>query len=206
MSERFEFTAENMEKAKAFIARYPAGRQRSAVMPLLDLAQRQNGGWMPEGAVDTIAEILDMPPIRVMEVATFYSMYKLQPVGRHQINVCTTTPCWLRGSDAVVDACRKELGIEVGETTDDGEFTLAEVECAGACVNAPVVEIGDEYYEDIDAESMTRIIEALKRGEKPASGSQIGRQTSAPEGGPQVLTGDVAVGKAATKTDKAKKE
>jgi NADH dehydrogenase (ubiquinone) flavoprotein 2 len=206
MSERFEFTAENMKKAKAFIARYPAGRERSAVMPLLDLAQRQNGGWMPEGAVETVAEILEMPPIRVMEVATFYSMYKLQPVGRHRINVCTTTPCWLRGSDAVVDACSSALGIGVGETTEDGEFTLAEVECAGACVNAPVVEIGHEYYEDVDAESMVRIIETLKRGEKPTSGSQIGRQTSAPEGGPQVLTGDVTSGKAAKKTGKAKKE
>jgi len=195
MSKHFEFSAENMEKAKAFIARYPEGRQRSAVMPLLDLAQRQNGGWLPDGAVDAIAGILGMAPIRVLEVATFYSMYKLKPVGKHQINVCTTTPCWLRGSDEVVHACRKSLGIEVGETTADGEFTLAEVECAGACVNAPVVEIGDEYYEDVDAESMIRIIEALKSGEKPASGSQIGRQTSAPEGGPQVLTGDVTVKK-----------
>ena len=195
MSKHFEFSAENMEKAKAFIARYPEGRQRSAVMPLLDLAQRQNGGWLPDGAVDVIAGILGMAPIRVLEVATFYSMYKLKPVGKHQVNVCTTTPCWLRGSDEVVHACRKSLGIEVGETTADGEFTLAEVECAGACVNAPVVEIGDEYYEDVDAESMTRIIEALKSGEKPASGSQIGRQTSAPEGGPQVLTGDVTVKK-----------
>ena len=195
MSDVFEFTGENLAQAKDFIARYPEGRQRSAVMPLLDLAQRQNGGWLPEGAVGTIAEMLDMAPIRVLEVATFYSMYKLKPVGKHQINVCTTTPCWLRGSDEVVHACRKSLGIEVGETTADGEFTLAEVECAGACVNAPVVEIGDEYYEDVDAESMTRIIEALKSGEKPASGSQIGRQTSAPEGGPQVLTGDVTVKK-----------
>lgn len=205
MSERFEFSAENMKKAKAFIARYPEGRQRSAVMPLLDLAQRQNGGWLPDGAVDTIAEILGMAPIRVLEVVTFYSMYKQQPVGKHQINVCTTTPCWLRGSDEIVGACKKALGIEVGETTPDGEFTLAEVECAGACVNAPVVEIGDEYYEDLDAESMTRIIEALKRGEKPASGSQTGRQTSAPEGGPQVLTGDVTVKSAkSAKSGKAK--
>lgn len=195
MSEPFEFSADNMKKAKAFIARYPEGRQRSAVMPLLDLAQRQNGGWLPQGAVETVAQILDMAPIRVMEVATFYSMYKLSPVGKHRINVCTTTPCWLRGSDDVVEACRSALGIGVGETTADGEFTLGEVECAGACVNAPVVEIGDEYYEDVDAESMRRIIEALKRGEKPASGSQIGRQTSAPEGGPQVLTGDVTVKK-----------
>jgi len=193
MSEQFEFTTENMTAAKAFIARYPEGRQRSAVMPLLDLAQRQNGGWLPDGAVDAIAEILGMAPIRVLEVVTFYSMYKLQPVGKHRINVCTTTPCWLRGSDEVLQACKNSLGIEVGETTADGEFTLAEVECAGACVNAPVAEIGEEYYEDLDAESMTRIIEALKRGEKPASGSQTGRQTSAPEGGPQTLTGNVAV-------------
>jgi NADH-quinone oxidoreductase subunit E len=202
MSEQFEFTADNVKKANAFIARYPEGRQRSAVMPLLDLAQRQNGGWLPDGAVEAIAGILGMAPIRVLEVATFYSMYNQAPVGKHRINVCTTTPCWLRGSDEVVHACKTSLGIEIGETTADGEFTLAEVECAGACVNAPVVEIGDEYYEDVDAESMTRIIEALKRGDKPASGSQIGRQTSAPEGGPLVLTGDVTVKK--TKSGKAK--
>ena len=200
MSAQFEFTAENMARAKGFIARYPEGRQRSAVMPLLDLAQRQNGGWLPGSAVDGIAAILNMAPIRVLEVATFYSMYKLAPVGKHRINVCTTTPCWLRGSDEVVAACEYALGIGVGETTEDGLFTLAEVECAGACVNAPVVEIADEYYEDVDADSMARIIEALKRGEKPAAGSQTGRQTSAPEGGPLVLTGDVTV----KKTGKAK--
>lgn len=203
MSERFEFTAENLEQAKGFIARYPEGRQRSAVMPLLDLAQRQNGGWLPEGAVDAIAGMLDMAPIRVLEVATFYSMYKLQPVGRHQVNVCTTTPCWLRGSDEVVGACERALGIGMGETTADGEFTLGEVECLGACVNAPVVQIGDEYYEDLDAQSVTRILEALKRGETPSPGSQTGRQTSAPAGGPTVLTGDAA---AAGKEPAAKKE
>jgi NADH-quinone oxidoreductase subunit E len=189
MSEVFEFTTENLAQAKDFVARYPEGRQRSAVMPLLDLAQRQNGGWLPEGAVEAIADMLDMPPIRVLEVATFYSMYKLSPVGKQQINVCTTTPCWLLGSDEVVGACRKSLGIGVGETTADGEFTLGEVECLGACVNAPVVQIGDDYYEDVDAESMAKIIEALKEGRKPAIGSQTGRQTSAPEGGPQTLTG-----------------
>ena len=189
MSEVFEFTTENLTRAKDFIARYPDGRQRSAVMPLLDLAQRQNGGWLPDGAVEAIAGILDMPPIRVLEVATFYSMYKLAPVGKHQVNVCTTTPCWLRGSDDIVGACKKSLGIGVGETTEDGEFTLGEVECLGACVNAPVVQVGDDYYEDVDAESMAKIIEALKEGRKPPIGSQIGRQTSAPEGGPQTLTG-----------------
>ncbi len=175
-------------------------------MPLLDLAQRQNGGWLPDGAVETVAEMLDMAPIRVLEVATFYSMYKLKPVGKHQINVCTTTPCWLRGSDEIVGACKSALGIEVGETTEDGQFTLAEVECAGACVNAPVVEIDDVYYEDLDAKSMTRIIEALRKGETPKPGSQIGRQTSAPEGGPQVLTGDVTVKAAAAKKKTGKAE
>ena len=192
MSDIFEFTAENLARAKEHIARYPEGRQRSAVMPLLDLAQRQNGGWLPEGAVEAVAEILGMAPIRVMEVTTFYSMYKLEPVGKHQVNVCTTTPCWLRGSDEVVGACKSVLGIGMGETTADGEFTLGEVECLGACVNAPVVQIDDDYYEDVDAKSMANIIEAMKRGTKLAPGSQIGRTTSAPEGGPQVLTGDVA--------------
>ena len=207
MSERFEFTAENLEQAEGFIARYPEGRQRSAVMPLLDLAQRQNGGWLPDGAVEAIADMLEMAPIRVLEVATFYSMYKLQPVGRHQVNVCTTTPCWLRGSDAVVGACERALGIGMGETTADGEFTLGEVECLGACVNAPVVQIGDEYYEDLDADSTTRILEALKRGETPSPGSQTGRQTSAPEGGPTVLIGDMTAAgkKPAAKTASAPK-
>lgn len=191
MSEVFEFTAENLTRAQQFIAHYPEGRQRSAVMPLLDLAQRQNGGWLPEGAVETIADILGMAPIRVLEVATFYSMYKLQPVGKHQINVCTTTPCWLRGSGEVVGACRTALGIGVGDTTPDGEFTLGEVECLGACVNAPVVQVDDDFYEDVDAKSMANIIQALKRGAKLAPGSQTGRIASAPEGGPLVLTGDV---------------
>lgn len=178
----FVFTAENLEQAKKFIAKYPEGRQESAVMPLLDLAQRQNDGWLPRAAMDYVADMLDMAPIRVYEVATFYSMYNLEPIGEHHVRVCTTTPCWLRGSGEVVDACRKHLGVEVGETTEDGKFTLGEVECLGACVNAPVVQIGDDYYEDVDAESAVKILEALKRGEKPAHGSQIGRHSSEPEG------------------------
>lgn len=189
MSESFEFTAENMSAAKRHIACYPKDRQQSAVMPLLDLAQRQNGGWLPEGAVGAIAGMLSMPPIRVLEVATFYSMYNRAPVGRRRINVCTTTPCWLRGSDDIVAACEKALGVALGETTADGEFTLREVECLGACVNAPMVQIGDDYYEDLDAGSITRVIAALKGGETPAPGPQNGRQTSAPEGGPTVLKG-----------------
>ena len=190
MSEPFEFTAENMAAAKRHMARYPDGYQRSAVMPLLDLAQRQNGGWLPEGVVETVAGMLSMPPIRVLEVTTFYSMYNRAPVGKRCVNVCTTTPCWLRGSDDIVAACEKELGVSLGETTADGEFTLREVECLGACVNAPMVQIGDDYYEDLDAESVARIIAALKSGKTPAPGSQSGRQTSAPEGGPTVLKSD----------------
>jgi NADH-quinone oxidoreductase E subunit len=137
--ENFAFDAEYGARAKIIIARYPEGRQASAVMPLLDLAQRQSGGWLPKAAMDHVAEILEMAPIRVYEVATFYTMYKLEPVGEHVVQVCTTTPCVLRGCAAVVDACRDELGVEFGETTDDGKFTLFEVECLGACVNAPMI-------------------------------------------------------------------
>ena len=184
----FAFTAENLEKAKAIIAKYPAGRQRSATMPLLDLAQRQHNGWVPMAAIRTIGEMLSVPEIRVLEVASFYTMYNLAPVGRHFVQVCTTTPCWLRGSDKVVEACEKHLGVKCGDTTADGQFTLIEVECLGACVNAPMMQIGDDYYEDLDAESTGKVLDALKRGEKPKVGPQNGRQTSAPLGGPTTLT------------------
>ncbi|MFQ5535474.1 MAG: NADH-quinone oxidoreductase subunit NuoE [Sphingomonadales bacterium] len=184
--ECFEFTAENKARAEAIIGKYPEGRQESAVMPLLDLAQRQYG-WLPRAAIHHIGDFLGMPYIRVHEVATFYSMYRLKAGGRHQVKVCTTTPCWLRGSDQIVSACREELGIELGETTRDGEFSLGEVECLGACVNAPVVQIDDDYYEDLDADSVKRILEALKRGETPREGSQTGRQTSCPSGDPTTL-------------------
>ena len=183
----FAFTPENMELAKRIIAKYPADRKASACMPLLDLAQRQNANWLPRAAMDFVADLLEMPRIRVYEVATFYTMYNKAPVGRHFIQVCTTTPCWLRGSDDVVKACESHLGIHVGETSDDGQFTLGEVECSGACVNAPVVQIGDDYYEDVSAEAMAKIIDALKRGETPKAGSQIGRRSSEPVGGPTTL-------------------
>jgi NADH-quinone oxidoreductase subunit E len=186
--ESFVFSAESQAKADVFIAKYPEGRQASAVMPLLDLAQRQNGGWLPRAAIEYVADMLGMPVIRVYEVATFYTMYKLEPVGEHLIEVCTTTPCWLRGSDAVVKACEKTLGIELGGTTPDGKFTLVEAECLGACVNAPMMQIGDDYYEDLDEESVPKVIEALRRGEKPKPGPQVDRQTSAPVGGATTLT------------------
>ena len=186
--EGFSFSDENRQAAQSIIAKFPEGRQASAVLPLLDLAQRQNDGWLPAAAIETVADLLDMAPIRVWEVATFYSMYNLKPVGRHLVQVCTNISCWLRGADQVVEVCQRRLGIGFGETTDDREFTLLEVECLGACVNAPMAQIGDDYYEDLDAERMTMILDALKAGESPPPGSQTGRQTSAPATGPTTLT------------------
>jgi NADH-quinone oxidoreductase E subunit len=185
--ESFAFTPENLEKAKAHIAKYPPGRQASAVLPLLDLAQRQHGNWLPRAAMDYVADMLEMPRIRVYEVGTFYSMFNLRPVGRHFFQICTTTPCWLRGSDEVVKACERKLGITIGETTPDGQFSLTEVECLGACVNAPIIQVNDDFYEDLDGPSTEALIDALRRGEAPKPGSVKGRQTSAPEGGPQTL-------------------
>jgi NADH-quinone oxidoreductase E subunit len=160
------------------------------VLALLDLAQRQCGGWLPRAAMDHVAAVLGMAPIRVYEVATFYTMFNLKPVGRHLVQVCTTTPCWLRGSDAVLAACRRKLGIDVGETTADGRFTVVEVECLGACVNAPVVQVNDDYYEDLDGPGTERLIDALARGESPAPGPQVPRQASAPITGRTTLRGD----------------
>ena len=183
----FAFTPENLAKAKGHIAKYPPGRQASAVLALLDLAQRQHDNWLPQAAMDYVAGLLQMPPVRVYEVATFYTMFHLRPVGRHLLQVCTTTPCWLRGSDAVVEACERKLGIAVGETTGDGTFTLIEVECLGACVNAPIIQVNDDFYEDLDGASTEALIDALARGETPPRGSVKHRQGSAPEGGPTTL-------------------
>jgi len=185
----FVFTAENAAAAKAIIAKYPKGFQASAVMPLLDLAQRQNDGWLPRAAMNAVAEILEMPPIRVYEVATFYTMYNLQPVGRHHVQVCTNLPCWLRGSDEVAQACKKNLGVGFGETTADGEFTLSEVECLGACVNAPMIQVNDDYYEDLDSDSTETILNELKSGGQPKPGPRNGRKGCEPAGGPTTLTG-----------------
>ena len=182
----FVFTPENLEEAGRIIAKYPPGRQASAVMPLLDLAQRQHG-WLPRAAIEYIADMLAMPSIRVWEVVTFYTMYMVDPVGKYRIQVCTTTPCWLAGSDEVTAACRHRLGVDFGETTADGKFTLLEVECLGACVNAPVVQVNDDYYEDLDGPRTEALLNALARGEVPAPGSQIGRSGSAPVTGPATL-------------------
>ena len=179
----FEFSPENLERAKKIIAKYPPGKQQSAVMPLLDLAQRQHDNWLPIAAMEYIAKMLEMAPIRVREVATFYTMYNHAPIGRHHVQICTTTPCWLRGSEGIVEACEKRLGIKVGETTADRQFTLAEVECLGACVNAPMLQIGDDYFEDLTPETTIKLLDAVARGEKPKPGNQSKRLTSSPEGG-----------------------
>lgn len=188
----FAWTAENAEQAKKVIARYPEGRQQSAVMPLLDLAQRQVGaetntqGWLPVPVMEFIADQLGIAYMRVYEVATFYTMYNLAPVGRFHVQVCGTTPCMLRGSDDVMAAC-KARGLHKGGTTADGLFTLTEVECLGACANAPMVQINDDNYEDLTFDTMTAILDDLAAGRQPKIGPQIERQTSCPEGGPTSL-------------------
>ena len=184
----FEFSPESRDAADAFIAKYPKGRHESAVMPLLDLAQRQHDGWLPRAAMDYVAEYLAMPPIRVYEVATFYTMYNLEPVGRNHVQVCTNLPCWLRGSGAIVEACKRTLGLEFGGTTEDGLFTLSEMECLGACVNAPMMQINDDYYEDLDPTSAESILTGLRLGETPKTGSQIGRKSCEPSAGLTTLT------------------
>jgi NADH-quinone oxidoreductase subunit E len=186
--ESFVFTPENEKKAEAFIAKYPKDRQASAVLALLDLAQRQHGGWVPQAAVEHIAEMLEMAKIRVLEVASFYTMINMAPVGKYLVQVCGTTPCWLRGSDDVFAAIQEELGVGVGETTEDGLFTIMEVECLGACVNAPMVQINDDYYEDLTKENFKDVLRALKKGDQPTTGSQTGRRSSEPAGGPTTLT------------------
>ena len=185
--ESFAFTPDNDAKAREIIAKYPPGRQTSAVLPLLTLAQEQCGAWLPQPALDYVADYLGMPPIRVYEVASFYDMFNTRPVGRVQIRVCTTTPCWLCGSDDVLRACRDVLGIEVGESTPDMRFFLREFECLGACANAPMMWIDDDYYEDLTYDSTKAVIQALERGERPRPGSQAGRRASMAAGGKTTL-------------------
>lgn len=189
----FEFTEENLKQADVLIARYPEGRQQSALMPLLTLAQKQHQNWLPVAAIEYVAKLVNIPYIRAYEVASFYTMYNLAPVGRHHVQCCTTTPCWLRGSDDVVKACKDMLGIGFGQTTNDGLFTLSEVECLGACVNAPMVQItshdgSDHFYEDLTYNSTRDLLLTLRRNDKPKPGSQIGRTSSEPASGLTSLT------------------
>jgi len=200
--ENFSFTKDNLKIVDEIIARYPKGRQKSAIMPLLDLAQRQMaeegatqskkgkkpyGGWIPTVAMDEIARILAVTPMEVYEVATFYTMYNLRPVGKYHIQCCATTPCWLRGSNDIIKTCEEKLGIKMGQTTKDGLFTLSEVECLGACVNAPMVQINDDYFEDLDADIMAGLIDSMIADALPQKGSQTGRWSSMSAAGPTSL-------------------
>ena len=182
----FAFTAENLAWAKAQVAKYPPGRQQSAVIPILWRAQQQAGGWLPQKAIEAVADLLDMAKIRVLEVATFYTMFNLSPVGKHYIQLCGTTPCMLRGSEELKKVCTKRIG-ERDHVSADGLFSWTEVECLGACVNAPMVQINYDYYEDLTPETLSRILDELAAGMTPKPGPQIDRQMSAPIGGPTTL-------------------
>lgn len=182
----WSFTPENRAKADAFVKKYPPGREASAVLACLDLAQRQHG-WVPQAAIEHIAEMLGMAPIRVTEVASFFTMINRKPVGKYLLQVCGTTPCWLRGSNDIFAAIRDELGVGVGETTGDGLFTVMEVECLGACVNAPVVQVNDDFFEDLTKENFAAVLRALRAGQWPKPGPQAGRHASEPAGEPTTL-------------------
>lgn len=182
--EEFEFDSAAKVMVDKHLLKYPTERKASAVLPLLDLAQRQCGGWLPRGAMDHIAGLLDMAPIRVYEVVSFYEMFYDSPRGKHELRVCTTTPCWLRGSSDIVQACEEELDCALGNTSEDGLFSLSEFECLGACVNAPIVWVDDDYFEDVSPEGVRRIIQAFRSGKKPIPGSMSSdRQKSGPAGG-----------------------
>merc|ERR1712212_1421563 len=183
MDVKFEFTPENLKRAEAIMSIYPSGHKKAAVIPLLDLAQRQHGNWLPLTAMHEVAKLLNMPRMRVYEVATFYTMFMRNPVGKYHIQICTTTPCWLCNSDAIMDTIKETLGIGVGETTKDGLFTLSEVECLGACVNAPMIQVNDDYYEDLTPAHTLEILRTLAKGGKPKPGPRSGRYASEPRGG-----------------------
>ena len=174
----FAFTRENEAETKRIVAKYPKGREASAVMPLLDLAQRQHDNWIPMKAIELIAKKLDMAEIRVLEVATFYTMFNLKPVGKYFLQACTTTPCWLRGSDNMMRCIKDRYGISSGETSECGRFTLLEVECLGACVNAPILQVNDDFYEDLDYASTGALLDSLEADEPLLVGSVTGRSGS----------------------------
>ncbi len=171
--DNFKFSQENNILIENILKKYPSNQSASAVMPLLDLAMRQCNGWIPESAMKEVGKIIDVPYIKVYEVATFYSMFNLKPIGKYFIQFCTTTPCWLKGSDNLLESCKKYLNIDINETTKDGNFTLKEVECLGACVNAPMVQINDDYYEDLNKDSLIKLLENLKSGNKVKIGPQL---------------------------------
>jgi NADH-quinone oxidoreductase subunit E len=182
----FAFSAANKARVEKEVAKYPAGRQASAVIAALWIGQEQEG-WVTKPMIEHVATMLAMPSIRVLEVATFYTMFNLEPIGEHLVQVCTTTPCWLRGSDEVVKACKKHIHDKPHTISADGKFSWMEVECLGACVNAPMIQIDGDTYEDLDGPTTEKIIEELRAGKTPKPGPQTGRRSSEPEGGPTVL-------------------
>jgi NADH-quinone oxidoreductase subunit E len=184
----FAFTAENLNWAKGQIAKYPEGRQASAILPVLWRAQEQAGGWLPQKAIEHVADLLGMPKIRALEVATFYTMFNLEPVGQFHVQLCGTTPCVLRGADKLIKLCHEKIGEQL-HVTADGKLSWIEVECLGACVNAPAAQINYDYYEDLTPESLTNILADLRAGKAVKPGPQVDdRQLSAPTGGPTTLT------------------
>ena len=185
--DKFEFTSENLEKVKKIIKKYPNGKQQSAVMSLLYLAQKQNNNWIPLAAIKYIGRLLEMPYIKVYEVATFYTMYNLTPVGHHFIQVCTTTPCMIRGAYKLVEACKEKISRNENELSKDKSCSWMEVECLGACVNAPIMQINDDYYEDLDKEKTLKIIDQILKGENPKPGSYRGRINTEPENNRKTL-------------------
>jgi NADH-quinone oxidoreductase E subunit len=199
----FAFTAENEAEIKRIVAKYPKGRQASAVMPLLDLAQRQHDNWIPMKAIELIAEKLNMAKIRVLEVATFYTMFNLKPVGKYFLQACTTTPCWLRGSDEMMRCIKDRYGITSGETSDCGRFSLLEVECLGACVNAPILQVNDDFYEDLNYQTTGDLLDSLEKDAPLAVGSVLGRSGSEASGGATILNTLKPKKKAKTKSGAA---
>ncbi len=185
--DEFKFTSDNLEKAKKIIKKYPNGKQQSAVMPLLYLAQKQNNNWIPLAAIKYIGKLLEMPYIKVYEVATFYTMYNLTPVGHHFIQICTTTPCMIRGAYELVEACKEKISPNENELSKDKKCSWIEVECLGACVNAPMMQINDDYYEDLDKEKTLKILNQILKGETPKPGSYRGRINNEPENNRKTL-------------------
>ena len=181
INEKFDWTNDNFRKISEILKKYPSNRIQSAVIPLLDIAQRQNKGWLSKNSIEKVAETLSMSYIRVLEVATFYSMFNLEPIGKNFVQICRTTPCWLRGSEKLSKVAKEVCETSIGGTSKDNKFTLVEVECLGACCNAPMVQINDDYYEDLDEDSFTKILMDLKENKSTKVGSQIGRKSSQPE-------------------------
>ena len=185
--ETFEFNSSSLEEANKIFSKYPKGKQQSAVMALLYIAQKQNDNWIPLAAMKYIANLLDMPYIKVYEVATFYSMYNLSPVGKYFVQVCTTTPCMIRGANKLVEACKEKISDKENELSNDKNCSWMEVECLGACVNAPMMQINDDYYEDLDKEKTVEIFDKILKGEDPKPGSYRGRLNTEPENNRKTL-------------------